>query len=353
MHPLQEETALTFSFCLYILEWNTFQSDFQGSRFSRFPPTNLFGTKVSLNQNLTTPVSKVVPPIEKGKLTSGSKKKSRSANKSKTAKKDKNQKDKESSKSSEKVTGKTSVINQHAADTGPRNENKDSSSKTTKNSKNQKNKKSSKIREKVTAKTSKNNLQTVNSVANKSKKNSSFKPAITPVRETSATNNLTERSVAHTNITINVKDDHLHHVREINYLHETLPVTTPASAEDHPMDYIPEALYLDDEVSLHGREEMTNEIEEPSSSNLADASKKLEADPHLVEPRAGIHEEDLDALDDLESISDVPFEDSVHIPKKFREGTVGGRLFEEQTLAEIDGYLYLGKVSCEESVLVK
>ncbi|XP_068730519.1 DNA-directed RNA polymerase, mitochondrial-like [Montipora capricornis] len=334
----------------FLLEWSTFQSDFQGSRFSRFPPTNLFGTKASLNQNLTTPVSKVVPPIEKGKLTSGSKKKSRSAKKSKTVKKDKNQKDKESSKSSEKVTGKTSEIKQHAADTGPRNENKDSSSKTTKNSKKQKNKKSSKIREKVTAKTPKNNPQTVNSVANRSKKNSSSKPAITPVRETSATNNLTERSVADTNITINTKEDHLHHVREINYLHETLPLTTPASAEDHPMDYIPEALYLDDEVSLHGREEMTNEIEEPSSSNLADATKKLEADPHLVEPRAGIHEEDFDALDDLESISDVPFEDSVHIPKKFREGTVGGRLFEEQTLAEIDGYLYLGKPNDAEKL---
>lgn len=34
-------------------------------------------------------------------------------------------------------------------------------------------------------------------------------------------------------------------------------------------------------------------------------------------------------------------------PAKYKDGTPGGRLFKEETLAEMDAYLYLGKVSCQ------
>ena len=128
-------------------------------------------------------------------------------------------------------------------------------------------------------------------------------------------------------------------------------VGTAGNDDEHMLDYGPEAILVAGEDDHHDETEM---------EDLGDVS-------HLVTTKEFAKEKDdidLDFLsddeestvrtervaDELEITSGAMFDSVVQTPKKYREGTAGGRLFEAQTLAEIDGYLFLGNVSKEPNM---
>ena len=288
---------------------------------NRLPSANFFATKAFVGQKLATSVAEHATSVRKAK-TSGNKKKTKTSQKNKTAQNDKSEKDKKNSKAKANVTAKTTDSNKSVVDTGAKTKSTNSS-KTAKQNKNKKVKK------------------------NSNKKVSALKGG---VKEKSIHNAVISSSVAnneskkvHTKNRNDVRegDDHGHHEQAIKKMGKTLSGVAIARIEDHPLDYSPEALLVDhEEVYLHDKED---------ASHLVGGSNVLETDPHLGGLREQTAEEEVDVLDDLEDVTEFPLDESTHIPKRYREGTAGGKLFEEQTLAEIDGYLYLGKVGMDST----
>ena len=125
---------------------------------------------------------------------------------------------------------------------------------------------------------------------------------------------------------------------------ETLPTVAAVGDEEDPLDYNLEAILAEGEEDLlwEVQSEDISVIDGPriASEKELDSDGDLEVeflndvDSDVLETRTEALGDDVTVVDDLYSV-----------PKKYREGTAGGKLFEEQTLAEIDGYLYLGKVS--------
>lgn len=285
---------------------------------NRLPSANLFTTKTFVGQKLATAVSEHATSIRKGK-TSGYKRKTKTSQKNKTAQTDKSEKDKKNSKERAEVTAKTTDSKEYVVDTGTKTKNMNSS-KTAKNNKNKKVKKNSK--------------ENLNALKSDTKEKSND-IAVIPARKKKVANNESKK-VDTKNRSVRQGDNLARHEQATKKMCETLPRVATAGIEDHPLDYSPEALLVDhEEVYLHDKED---------ASHLVGGSNVLEVDPHLGALREQSAEEEVDILDDLEDVTESPFDDSTHIPKRYREGTAGGKLFEEQTLAEIDGYLYLGKV---------
>lgn len=287
---------------------------------NRLPSTNLFTTKAFFGQKLATSVAEHATSVRKAK-TSGNKKKTKTSQKNKTAQNDKSEKDKKNSKAKANVTVKTTESNKSVVDTGAKTKTTNSS-KTAKHNKNKKVKKNS----------DKNVSALKGGVKEKNVDNA--------VISSSVANNKSKK-VDTKNRSVTEGDDHGHHEQAIKKMGETLPGVAIARIEDHPLDYSPEALLVDhEEVYLHDKED---------ASHLVGGGNVLETDPHLGGLREQTAEEEVDVLDDLEDVTELPFDESTHIPKRYREGTAGGKLFEEQTLAEIDGYLYLGKVGMDST----
>ena len=283
---------------------------------NRLPSANSFTTKTFVGQKLATSVAEHATSVRKAK-TSGNKKKTKTSQKNKTAQNGKSEKDKKNSKAN--VTAKTTDSNKSVVDTGAKTKTMNSS-KTAKDNKNKKVKKNS----------NKNASALRGGVKEKSIDNA--------VISSSVANNESKK-VDTKNRSVREGDNHGHHEKAIKKMGETLPGVAIARIEDHPLDYSPEALLVDhEEVYLHDKED---------ASHLVGGSNVLETDPHLGGLREQTAEEEVDVLDDLEDATELPLDESTHIPKRYREGTAGGKLFEEQTLAEIDGYLYLGKVGID------
>lgn len=111
---------------------------------------------------------------------------------------------------------------------------------------------------------------------------------------------------------------------------ESLPVVESLGNDEvHTLDYCPEAVLIAAEEDLHGG----SQSEGIAVSDLADMDKESVVD-HGLQSKTEAHSEN-----EPEQHSEVSG------PGKFKEGTPGGRLFKEETLAEIDAYLYLEKVS--------
>ena len=104
--------------------------------------------------------------------------------------------------------------------------------------------------------------------------------------------------------------------------------------EAHPLDYNPEAVLIEaeEDLHLHDGRSRSEDIHECDGQHLADMDSDV--DPALF------HRED---------VAKPQAQSGQHISgspnRLFREGTPGGRMFKEETLAEMDAYLYLGKVS--------
>ena len=280
----------------------------------------MFTTKAFFGQKLATSVAEHATSVRKAK-TSGNKKKTKTSQKNKMAQDDKTEKDKKNSKAKANITAKTTDSNKSVVDTGAKTKTTNSS-KTAKHNKNKKVKKNS----------NKNVSALKGGVKEKSIDNA--------VISSSVANNESKK-VDTKNRSVREGDDHGHHEQAIKKMGETLPGVATARIEDHPLDYSPEALLVDhEEVYLHEKED---------ASHFVGGSNVLETDPHLGGLREKTAEEEVDVLDDVEDVTELPFDESTHIPKRYREGTAGGKLFEEQTLAEIDGYLYLGKVGMDST----
>lgn len=115
---------------------------------------------------------------------------------------------------------------------------------------------------------------------------------------------------------------------------ETLPaIESFSNDEAHSLDYSPEAVLIAAEENLHGG----SKSKDIGVSDLADMDVGSAVTPGF-QSKAESH---------IESEPEQHFEEHSEVsePRTFREGTPGGRLFKEETLAEIDAYLYLGKVS--------
>lgn len=210
--------------------------------------------------------------------------------------------------------------------------------KTKENDKKKKNTESTEESEAVMAKSLKDiQNNAVDSVAKKKHNyTKSTKDTSGSAGNKSAKKSETKRSIAETKGVNGTTSNHLRDGfgKSVSKIAETLPAITSVSNEEHPLDYSPEAILVEEEEDLHEKTEI-NDVDEASASHLANTEKELDIDPDRGELDA--KEDVAVVLDDLDSFSDPP--------KRYEEGTVGGKLFKEQTLAEIDGYLYLGKVS--------
>lgn len=100
--------------------------------------------------------------------------------------------------------------------------------------------------------------------------------------------------------------------------------------EAHSLHFSPEAVLIEAEEDLQG----DSEFKDTHVIDSADVEVESVEDPTL-QSKVESH---------TESEPGQHFKDRL-----FKDGTPGGRLFKEETLAEMDAYLYLGKVGCKLS----
>lgn len=133
-------------------------------------------------------------------------------------------------------------------------------------------------------------------------------------------------------------------------------VTTAGTAgndDEHMLDYGPEAILVAGEDDHHDETEMEDlgDISHlATTKEFAKETDDIDLDFLSDDEESTVRTESVAALEELEITSGALFDSVVQTPKKYREGTAGGRLFEAQTLAEIDGYLFLGNVSKEPNL---
>ena len=95
--------------------------------------------------------------------------------------------------------------------------------------------------------------------------------------------------------------------------------------ETHSLDYSPETVLIEAEEDLHEGSKF-DDIHGSVDQHVCDVEVQSDVAETHSKDVAGQHFEG---------------------PSKYKDGTPGGRLFKEETLAEMDAYLYLGKVSCQ------
>ena len=106
--------------------------------------------------------------------------------------------------------------------------------------------------------------------------------------------------------------------------------TSPVSGvindnETHSLDYSPEVVLIEAEEHFHEQSKF-----EDIDGSVDQHVCNVEVQGNVAKPLCG----------------NAPGE-YFEGPAKYKDGTPGGRLFKEETLAEMDAYLYLGKVSCQ------
>lgn len=130
-------------------------------------------------------------------------------------------------------------------------------------------------------------------------------------------------------------------------------VGTAGNDDEHMLDYGPEAVLVAGEDDHHDETEMEDLGDVPhlvTTKEFAKEKDDIDLDFVSYDEESTVRTESVAALEELEITSGAMFDSVVQAPKKYREGTAGGRLFEAQTLAEIDGYLFLGNVSKEPNM---
>lgn len=95
--------------------------------------------------------------------------------------------------------------------------------------------------------------------------------------------------------------------------------------ETHSLDYSPEVVLIEAEEHFHEQSKF-----EDIDGSVDQHVCNVEIQGDMAKPLCG----------------NAPGE-YFEGPAKYKDGTPGGRLFKEETLAEMDAYLYLGKVSCQ------
>jgi len=130
-------------------------------------------------------------------------------------------------------------------------------------------------------------------------------------------------------------------------------VGTAGNDDEHMLDYGPEAILVAGEDDHHDETEMEDHGDVSHLETTKEFAKEkddIDLDFLSDDEESSVRTESVAASEELEITSGAIFDSVVQTPKKYREGTVGGRLFEAQTLAEIGGYLFLGNVSKEPNM---
>lgn len=130
-------------------------------------------------------------------------------------------------------------------------------------------------------------------------------------------------------------------------------VGTAGNDDEHMLDYGPEAILVAGEDDHHDEteiEDLGDVSHLATTKEFAKEKDDIDLDFLSDDEESSVRTESVAASEELEITSGAMFDSVVQTPKKYREGTAGGRLFEAQTLAEIDGYLFLGNVSKEPNM---
>ena len=282
---------------------------------------SLFSTQTfPLRQNVFDSVVKDESSAKEGKSTQGHE------TKNKTKKNSKKKKDKKNAKTGEAVKDtKLNEVDNTASkqqDSAASKKKKEKKSKSAANNKTKKGKNSSKA---VEAKKDRNSIKDQeNIVHNIEKKQSSTTKYATTDAEMQ-----TEQPNTHANDGNISKDlgrqEHLDDT--FSMAAETLPaIESHDNVEAHPLYFSPDAVLIEAEEDL----QRDGKLKHAHVSDSADVEVESVEDP-AFQSKVESH---------IESESGQHFKD-----RSYKDGTPGGRLFKEETLAEIDAYLYLGKVS--------
>lgn len=101
---------------------------------------------------------------------------------------------------------------------------------------------------------------------------------------------------------------------------------------------------LDTDNNLHAEKNKTEELTEVQEPHLTEGEELLESVENIL-GNENIEENINRDVDDHIMIPDVESEEKTENTSWWRrEDTIGGRLFEARTLAEIDGFLSVGQV---------
>lgn len=294
---------------------------------SNQPPALLFTTQAfPLHQKIVDSVVKDELSAEGGKSALGNKTK----NKTKQSKK---KKDKKNTKTGEAVkdTNSNEVDNtvSKQQDSAPSKKKQEKKSKSTANNKNKKGKSTAKTVESIKDANVINNQENI--VYNIEKKRSStLKYAANDAKIQ------TERLNTDTKGRNTLKD----HSRQqdlfsdlFSEVAETLVIESLDNDEAHPLHFSPDAVLMEAEEDLQG----DSEFKDAHGIESPDMEVGSIVDPTL-QSKTGAR---------IKSEPEQHFKD-----RSFKDGTPGGRWFKEETLAEIDAYLYLGKVGFKLSLSV-
>ena len=314
--------------------------------------TYLFSTQAFLlQQKVANSVVKKVSSVDKGQLSAGHKEQSKSTQASKKKKNKKGAKSVEEVKDAKSNEVKSNVVQVNSApnisDSTANSQSKPGQQKKTKiteNSKKKKSKKSAKTVEAVKS-TNSNKVNDVNNVERKQSvavKQATGMQADIKLSSTSQLKQHKDKNTTKTNSEYQQSNEERKGgdiskdlVKQKDFdtkcskASETLPVIECLGNDEvHSLDYSSEAVLIAAEEDLHGG----SHVSDLADMDVGSTGLQSKAETHS-ESEPGQHFESEHS--------------EVSGPRTFKEGTPGGRLFKEETLAEIDAYLYLGKVSCD------
>ena len=307
-------------FCLHLIFAAKCAFSSSRPRLSNQPPAFLFTTQaLPLQQKVVDSLVEDESSAEGGKATLGNKAKN------KTKQNSKKKKDKTNTKTGEAVkdTNSNEVDNTASKqqDSATSKKKKEKKSKSTANSKNKKGKSTAKTVESIKDANVINNQENI--VYNIEKKQSStLKYAANDAKIQ------TERLNTDTKGRNTLKG----HSRQQDLFSdlfseaaETLAIQSLDNDEAHPLHFSPDAVLMEAEEDLQG----DSEFKDAHVIDSPDVEVESIEDPTL-QSKTGTR---------IKSEPERHFKD-----RSFKDGTPGGRWFKEETLAEIDAYLYLGKV---------
>lgn len=275
---------------------------------------SLFSTQTfPLRQNVFDSVVEDESSAKEGKSTQGHE------TKNKTKKNSKKKKDKKNAKTGEAVRDRNlNEVDNTASkqqDSAASKKKKEKKSKSAANNKTKKGKNSSKA---VEAKKDRNSIKDQeNIVHNIEKKQSSTTKYATTDAEIQTEQPNTPANDGNISKDLG-RQEHLDDT--FSMAAETLPaIESHDNVEAHPLYFSPDAVLIEAEEDL----QRDSKLKYAHVSDLADVEVESDEDPAFQSKVESRHFKD----------------------RSYKDGTPGGRLFKEETLAEIDAYLYLGKVS--------
>ena len=319
--PIIFSNHVCLLFVLYVAK-SKFSTYFLRSSLSNYQPsTFLFTTQAfPLEQKVVGSIVKDEVSAEGGESTSGQKTK----NKTKQSKK---KKDKKNAKTGEAVKDiNSSEVDNTASkqqDSAACKKKKEKQSKSTANSKNKKGKNNAKAVEAIKDGNAIEDQENI--VLNIEKKQSS-------TAKYAATDTKIQTGQLNTDIKggNTLKDRSRQHSLD-NTFSKAAGASPAIESFDndevhHPLHFSPDAVLIEAEEDLQG----DNKFKDTHVIDSADVEVESVEDP-TFQSKEETHSK---------SEPGQHFKD-----RSFKDGTPGGRLFKEETLAEIDAYLYLGKVS--------